>query len=937
MPEPSNTLISNNHYDNFYNELCRSFDNCTRFYFNVAFVSYSGLQILLDLFKNSQEKNISGRIITSTYLNFTDPKALSKINTFENIDLRVYVAKRDKGFHPKGYIFEYPTHYKVIIGSANITQSALKSNIEWNVSIISKNKDTFFENIYREFESIWNDAEDATENFIAKYSNFLNELKPKIREDDDFYEKFKTIVPNSMQDDALSNLKRLRQHGETKALAIAATGSGKTYLAAFDVAKFSPKRMLFIVHREEILNSALKSFQRILNNPHVTFGLLTGSQKDLSCDYLFATNLSMRNHLEYFDPHHFDYVIIDEAHHVTSDSYKDILDYFKPDFLLGMTATPERGDSLSIYDTFDNNIAIEIRLRDALEEDLVVPFHYFGITEVEGLDFQKVDLNDLKQVSKLLQVHFRVDHIIKNMNFYGFEGEKQKAIGFCVTIEHAQYMSDEFNKRGIQSLCLSGEDNPTVRKSAISKLEDPLDPLTHIFTVDIFNEGVDIPSINTVLMLRPTSSPIIFIQQLGRGLRKHPEKTFLTVLDFIGNHSKAFLIAIALCGRKFYDKDSLKVAVQTDFANIPGCTHIRLDPISKEQILRQIETENFNSLKYLKSEYEDFKLLNRGQRPKLVDFQSIDGAPNPIRYIERSKTYLSFCCEVEKFDHNLKQLSEDDIFLKTLRFLNELLPLKRIHEFAILKYIIQHGTISLEQVHNEVLLYLNSVDEETLFHALLFLQKEFFDDTDKQKFGDLIQKSNQENQWQLAPSFATLLADPVKKEWILDSLQYGIYRFEKDFGAQNYGKPFLKLYHQYNMRDVALMSNYDKKHSAFRGQGLLTHGKDYFLFIELHKLEDAIAYKDKFISDCKFQWDSPNSSHQSKGQGKKVLEHKHLNIHLHLFVRKFKEIDGKVQPYIYIGEADVISAEHNNPITFQMELHHKVPAALYTEFTTVTR
>lgn len=929
-------LISNTEYDNFYNELLRSFNQCNRFYFNVAFVSYSGLQILLDIFKETEIKNISGKIITSTYLNFTDPKALRKINTFKNIDLKVYVAKKDRGFHPKGYIFEYPDYYKVIVGSANITQSALKSNIEWNVSIIAKGKDHFFENIYNEFENIWNESEHASDDFILKYENFLNDLKPRIQEDEDFYEKYKTIVPNTMQEEALASLKRLRSHGEDKALAIAATGSGKTYLAAFDIAKTNPKKMLFIVHREEILNSALNSFKRILNNPHIKFGLLTGSRKDLDADYLFATNISINNYINHFKKDHFEYIIIDEAHHITSDTYQNIITYFNPNFLLGMTATPERGDALSIYENFDNNIAIEIRLRDALEEDLVVPFHYFGFTDAEGIDYSKTNLNDIHQIAKILQVNYRVDHIIHHMNFYGYEGNKQKAIGFCISIEHARYMSHEFNIRGYKSIYLTGNDSIDTRKTAISRLEDPLDPLSFIFTVDIFNEGVDIPSINTVLMLRPTSSPIIFIQQLGRGLRKHPEKSFLTVLDFIGNHNKAFLIAIALCGRKFYDKDSLKVAVQTEFANIPGCTHIRLDEITKEQILQQIDQENFNSLRYLKNEYEDFKLLNKGKRPSLVDFQSIDGAPNPIRYIQYSKTYFGFCCLMEKNDPTIRSLEQNESFIKILRFIDELLPIKRIHEFAILRYLLQHQTISITKAIQEIKIYLNDVNLETIKHTFEFLDKQYFDSIDQRKFGKLINYNVDNEIITRSFEFENALNQLDQRQWIWDSIHYGIYQYEKDFGAHNFGIPFLKLYQQYNMREVALMSNYNKMHSAFRGQGLLTFENHYFLFIELHKLEDAIAYKDKFISDSQFQWDSPNSSHQSKGQGFNVLEHHSLGIHLHLFVRKFKSIDGQVQPYIYIGEANVISAEHNNPITFQMKLHHKVPPAIYQEFTTQT-
>ena len=236
-----------------------------------------------------------------------------------------------------------------------------------------------------------------------------------------------------------------------------------------------------------------------------------------------------------------------------------------------MTATPERCDKGNIFDAYDNNVALEIRLHEALENELIVPFHYFGITDVKDADLNDMKLDDLAEVSKRLMINSRVDFIIEKMNFYGYDGDFQKTVGFCVTKEHALYMSDEFNKRGIESIALTGDDSAHKRQEYVKRLEDDNDSLKVIFTVDIFNEGVDIPAVNQILMLRPTNSPVIFIQQLGRGLRKHSSKNFLTVLDFIGNHNKAFLISIALKGGRYYDKDSLKVSVATDFSDIPGC------------------------------------------------------------------------------------------------------------------------------------------------------------------------------------------------------------------------------------------------------------------------------------------------------------------------------------------------------------------------------
>jgi superfamily II DNA or RNA helicase len=520
----TNKLILNNEHDNFYNELCRSFQNCTKFYINVAFISFSGLQVLLDLLKEAKRNGIQGRIITSTYLNFTDPKALYKLRSFENIELRVFIATTNLGFHPKSYIFEYENEKKVIIGSSNITQSALKSNIEWNVSTTDNEDSNFISSTVSEFESIWSKSNEATDNLLEEYTDFLNKRSKTENLTNQFTLMNGQISPNSMQKLALDNLFRLRQHGITKALAIAATGSGKTYMAAFDVKSSQPERMLFVVHREEILLDARKSFAKVMGVEPTDFGILSGNQKDWECNFLFATNLTMASNIDQFESNYFDYIVIDEAHHVCSDTYQIILSHFTPKFLLGMTATPERGDAQSVYENFDNNIAVEIRLRDALDADLVSPFHYFGITEAESVDYDGVNLNDIDAIARVLQVNRRVEHIIENMKFYSFDGENCKAIGFCVNVEHAKYMAEKFNEKGFTSCYLSGENTRDERQNAIRKLSNSSDSLSFIFTVDLFNEGIDIPEVNLVLMLRPTSSPVVFIQQLGRGLRKHKNK-----------------------------------------------------------------------------------------------------------------------------------------------------------------------------------------------------------------------------------------------------------------------------------------------------------------------------------------------------------------------------------------------------------------------------
>ncbi|ADH98263.1 DUF3427 domain-containing protein [Salisediminibacterium selenitireducens] len=929
-------LIVNSGHANMLNELIDSMKTCNSFYFSVAFVNFSGLQLLLDPLKEAQDRGIKGRILTSTYLNFTDPKALQKMKEFDHLDLKVFVTDKEVGFHTKVYIFEYDDYDKVIIGSSNLTQSALKSNIEWNVEIISKQDGAFIENVRREFDRLWNDSFVADQKLLDDYAAYIRDLPTIDAKKSLIFEKPDYITQNRMQQRAVENLERIRSHGEQRALVIAATGTGKTYMSAFHVRDIEPKKLLFLVHRGEILRKALASFELLIPAQlGKTCGYYTGEKKDREADYLFATIQTMQRHYQDFEPDEFDYIIVDEAHHATAPSYQRVIDYFNPNFMLGMTATPERSDHLSVFELFDHNVAVEVRLHEALDDELVIPFHYFGITDIDEVDLSDIDIDNLSEVTKRLQVHQRVDFIIENMQFYGYDGDTRKCLGFCASIEHAKYMTEAFNQRGIPSVHLSGHDDDRMREATMNRLESDEDELEVIFTVDIFNEGVDLPSVNSVLMLRPTNSPIIFIQQLGRGLRKHPDKSFLTVLDFIGNHNRTFLIAIALNGSRFYDKDSLKVAVSTDFANIPGATHIQMDEISKERILAQIDQENFNSMQYLKDEYNEFKQLRNGKPPYfLVDYFTYDGSPDPVKFIAKKQHYLDFVASLER-DNQLKAMMQDVHFDKALKNLSKKLPIKRIHDFVIIRYLLDHDQITLQTAKTEILKHVQSVDEDTVLHAFEMLNQDYLDHIKKTHELKLAEFDGEATLTR-TEAFAAILEDESSRRYIEDALHYGLLRYEREFHDANYGVPHFKLYEQYQMVDAAQLSNYRKTHSAFRGSGLLKNGKEFFLFIDLHKeadIDERINYQDKFIDRKTFQWQSQNSTRQQSEVGQQIMYNRQHGVRLHLFVRKYREIDSKREPYIYIGIGDTIEAYGEQPITAMLNLTHEVPQSLYVEFT----
>ncbi|WP_431801234.1 DUF3427 domain-containing protein [Halobacillus andaensis] len=706
-------------------------------------------------------------------------------------------------------------------------------------------------------------------------------------------------------------------------------------MSAFDVKRLKSKKLLFIVHREEILQKAKETFEKLLPNISRSYGMLTGSSKDLNADYIFANIKTLSNYYTHFARDEFDYIVYDEAHHVTAESYQNVIDYFYPKFMLGMTATPERADSRSIFEIFDQNVALEVRLHDALEDDIVVPFHYFGITDIQDIDLSCVSVEDVDEITKRLKVNERVDFIIEQILFYGHDGEKRKGLGFCMSREHAEYMAEQFNQRGFPSSYLSGKDIGTIRQEKINELEDEDHPLEFIFTVDIFNEGVDIPSINTVLMLRPTNSPIVFIQQLGRGLRKYPGKDFLTVLDFIGNHNKSFLIAVALNGQRYYDKESLKVAISTGFAHLPGATHIQMDKISQERILAQIDQEKFTSMKYLKEEYMEFKKIRQGNVPYvLMDYHKYDGAPDPVKFINKEKSYVGFVAKVEK-DQELKKLLADDFFDKSLKWLSSMLPLKRPYEFIILRNLLTANSITQEKAEREILKWLERVDKDSILHSMEFLNQNYFDSTQKNRFPKLVDKH--QDRITRSHIFEEIISNPEYYKYLEDVIEYGLMRYEKEFGGTYLGVPFLKLYKQYQMIDVALLSNYRKSHSAFRGSGLLANGNDFFLFVDLHKeadIKESIKYNDKIIDHQHFQWETQNNTTQKSERGKNIINNKERGIRLHLFVRKYREIEkGNIEPFIYLGKANTLAYKGERPIEVQLKLEQGIPHQLYVELT----
>ena len=962
-------LVNNSYESNFYKHLESSIKTSKQFFFSVAFISDAAIQLLTDAFRYCESKGIKGKILTTNYMFGTNPNALKRLLSFSNLEVRVYniTSEKQRGFHTKGYIFENDDNYKVIVGSSNLTSRAMKTNYEWNVSYISKFDNDLSSKLLSEFDDMWHlkDSVPLTHTYVEQYEksyhnnvytykkqsefleqfvaflkdyndvDFINKVaealeitETEIHSNIDLITKPEEIEPNRMQEIALEGLYKIRQNGGNKGLIIAATGTGKTYLAAFDALQMNPKKLLFVVHREKILKDAERTFKHV--NREVNTGLYTGNFKELDKDYVFASiqTLSRDNNLYQLKEDHFDYIVIDEAHRAAAPTYKKVLEHFHPKFLLGMTATPERTDTNSIFELFDNQIAAEIRLRDALEERMVVPFHYFGITDAVT-DLSDIDTNkDIDVLSERLNIKARVDLIVENIKKYGHSGDKTKALGFCADIKHAIYMADKFNELGLESVALTGLSTQADREICVNRLEDDNDTLSYIFTVDIFNEGIDIPTVNLVLMLRPTQSPIIFTQQLGRGLRLHPAKDYLTILDFIGNHNKSFMIPIALSGDISYDKDDLLVDTATDFMNIPGDVFIRLDEKTKEQILYQLERYNFNELKNLKELYFNVKKDTKTV-PHLIDF-SFDGL-DPVRFIDKSKSYFEFVLKVDDtFSQYQSQINDD--YIAIIRFIDSLLPLKRIYEHLIIQALLSSDKIGKEELFKQSFEYINNPSMDDLEHALKHLSLELLGESDRKKYRALL--TYDEDNIMQTQVFNKIIKNHLFNSFISSSVEYGINRYIHEFGRVQNEYPSFKLYYKYKIKELTQIIRYPK---IFVIQsGLFKYDNNFFLLVTLEKgnVKDEIDYKDMFIDNKTFQWESPNNTRALSETGQNLIHHKARNRNIHLFVKKGgKNTDIYSKELIYLGTVEYINHKGEKPIRFDFRMHNQVPKEVYLRLT----
>ena len=889
---------------------------CKEFFISVAFITMGGITPLLQTLKELEQKNIPGYVLTTDYLWFTDPKALTTLRQLKNIKIRIFVTNHSqKGFHTKGYIFKKEEMYQIIVGSSNMTLSALTTNKEWNTKIVSTNQGEYVNSIQKEFHELWNSKEAVTyEDYIDTYKE--NYLKNKIVREQKKIAKEETIPdleiyrlqPNSMQVCFIQNLRKIYEAGGNKALLISATGTGKTYASAFAMRELKFKRVLFLVHRNQIAKQAKKSYQKVFGRK-ISMGFLTGQYQNYDADFLFATiqTLSKKETLEKYDPTSFDAIIIDEAHHSAASSYMKIMNYFTPLLWLGMTATPDKRDDYlegkNIYEIFHHQIAYEIRLQDAMEENLLCPFHYFGITDLKISDEGRTKREKAENF-RYLTSDDRVQNIMEKAEYFGYSGERVKGLIFCSRIDEAKGLSAKFNAKGWRTLALSGSDSENIRMKAIERLvgNEGEDPLDYIISVDIFSEGVDVPEINQVIMLRPTESPIVFIQQLGRGLRKTEDKEYVVILDFIGNYKNNFMIPIALSGDRSYNKDNLRRYVSEGGRVIPGASTIHFDEISRKRIFQAIDHANFSDIKLIKENY--FNLKNKlGYIPKLKDFDKY-GEMDVLRIFDNPNlgSYYKFLVKYEK-EYKIRLTTDQENMIEFIS--KKFASGKRIHELELLRRLLtyHHGILSIlkESLTKKYHCDINKNCEENIVNVMT---NEFPSGTGKKKYEQCIFLEKEGEEYGISKSFSAMLKDQNFYEMVLELVEFGISRYMENY-ERRYQDTDLVLYQKYTYEDVCRLLCWERNEVPINigGYKYDKKTKTFPVFINYDKsddISDTTKYEDHFINSHCLIAISKSGRNIASEDVQNFLHAGERGIDVQLFIRKNKD-DKISKEFYYLG------------------------------------
>jgi len=859
------------------------------FTFSVAFISSGAIA---QLKQHLLDHKGSGRIVTSDFLGFNNPRAFAELLSLKKhlgIDVRRHTAE---GFHPKGYIFQRPRSVTAMIGSSNLTSRALSQNHEWNLKVSAATGSDLAKQLIQLLDDQIDCSTPLTQEWVDEYAaayvgpasgDFSAPTFPEGLHTDSI------IKPNIMQQDALLALDLARAQGNKRAIVISATGTGKTMLSALDVRSVDPNRMLFVVHREQILARTIREYQRVLGGTATDYGLLTGTSKQLDRRFVFATiqTLSQEATLDSLPPDAFDYVIIDEAHRAGAITYQRVIERLRPRFLLGMTATPERPDGFNVFELFDYNVPYEIRLNKALEAGILSPFHYYGISDVVYED--AATTTDDTPLHLLISPE-RVEHLVRALELYGQAGVPPRGLIFCSRREECHRLSEVLNARFLQShllrtVALTGDDSIETREQRVAELE--AGELDYILTVDVFNEGVDIPSLNQVVMLRQTQSAIVFVQQLGRGLRLADGKDYLTVIDFIGNYTNNFLIPIALFGDDSLNRESLRERLNeaVDGGALPGLSSVSFDEIARDRILESIKQTQLDSMANLKNALIAMK--NRvGGVPKLWDFyrfRSVD----PVLLATKKEHYPALAQSLLRVDSLLSSSESRALDLLS----HEVLAGKRMHEFVLLELLLANGAVTLSDIRDAFALASIPSDPSHIASAVDTLTLTGYAQADVTRYQTGI-ADRQDDTVQLTKEFRVAYANSSPlSDAVADLVKTG-----KELTRDRYeaGLPFTPGM-QYSRRDAAHIVGWPRAFASTiygyktdEATGVCT------IFVTLHKsreVDASTAYEDQLLDPSTMRWFS---------RSRRTLDSREVSL----------VVNGLVQPHVFVKKDDAEGSDH---------------------------